>query len=205
MPRVTPTPWRVEGRYKIIQDNMNTNSIPRVIVESTISGECNMDLHPNGDELNARFIVRAVNSHYELLAVCKELLENLKETYSETDGTRWQFAIDAITKAEEKWSLYNTLFGMNPLSDVILATLGLTRGDTGRFRDCFVADGKIAVYTRNGGGNREEYQPVIDALAEHPCYLFDQDDDFDSTYATIYFSFPEQYAEILKEFDTGTF
>lgn len=99
--------------------------------------------------------------------------------------------------------LYNMVFGMNPLSDVILATLGLTRQDCGRFRDCFVANSEIAVYTRNGGGNREEYQPIIDKLAEHPCYLRDQDDDFDCTYATIYFSFPEEFAEDLKKIDSG--
>ena len=99
--------------------------------------------------------------------------------------------------------LYNMVFGMNPLSDVILATLGLTRADCGRFRDCFVTNGEIAVYTRNGGGNREEYQPVIDKLAEHPCYLRDQDDDFDNTYATIYFKFPDEFAEGLKKIDSG--
>ena len=46
------------------------------------------------------------------------------------------------------------LFGMNPLSSVILATLGLRTADVGRFRDCFICNGEIAVYTRNGGGNR---------------------------------------------------
>lgn len=45
-------------------------------------------------------------------------------------------------------SLYNMMFGSNPAADVILATLGLTKADTGRFRDCFIADGEIAVYTR---------------------------------------------------------
>jgi hypothetical protein len=99
--------------------------------------------------------------------------------------------------------LYNMVFGMNPLADVILATLGLKRSDVGRFRDCYVAEGQIAVYTRNGGGNREEYQDVIDALAQHPCYVRDADDEFDSTYATIYFRFPEEYAEGLSKIDIG--
>lgn len=99
--------------------------------------------------------------------------------------------------------LYNMIFGTNPLSDAVLATLGLTRGDCGRFRDCFVANGEIAVYTRNGGGNREQYQETIDELAKHPCYLRDEDDDFDRTYATIYFSFPKEYAEALKMVDSG--
>lgn len=85
----------------------------------------------------------------------------------------------------------------NPLSDVILATFGLTRDDTGRFRDCYIGNNEIAVYTRNGGGNRETYQDVIDQLAARGCYLRDEDDDFDSTYATIYFSFPPDFHDAL--------
>ena len=99
--------------------------------------------------------------------------------------------------------MYNMVFGTNPAAPAILATLGLTVHDVGRFRDCFVANGEIAVYTRNGGGNRETYQPVIDKLAQHPCYLRDVDDEFDSTYATIYFRFPDDYAEQLKAIDSG--
>lgn len=116
-------------------------------------------------------------------------------------------------------SMYGMIFGRNKDSDVILATLGLTKADVGRFRDCFVADGKIAVYTRNGGGNRECFEqdePGYDAatchctgciitkwLPVHPNYLDDQDDDFDSTYATVYFSFPGEYADALRALDSG--
>lgn len=99
--------------------------------------------------------------------------------------------------------LYNILFGTNPRADVILATLGLTRYDVGRFRDCFVADGVIAVYTRNGGGNRENYQDVLDKLSKHPCWIEDRDDDFDCTYCTIYFRFPDDYADSLRSIDAG--
>jgi len=52
-------------------------------------------------------------------------------------------------------SLYSLVFGENLAGEAILATLGLTTGDVGRYRDCFVTEGKIAVYTRNGGGNRD--------------------------------------------------
>jgi hypothetical protein len=100
-------------------------------------------------------------------------------------------------------SMYNLMFGRNPYAAVVLATLGLTPGDVGRFRDAFVANGEIAVYTRNGGGNREAYQEVIDKLAESPYYLRDEDDDFDCTYCTIYFSFPPDYAEGLAAMDAG--
>lgn len=100
-------------------------------------------------------------------------------------------------------SMYHLIFGVNPSAQAILATLQLTPADVGRFRDCFVADGEIVVYTRNGGGNRPDYQPVFDRLRAHPDYLRDADDDFDATYATIYFRLPDAYAEILRPLDIG--
>jgi len=108
-------------------------------------------------------------------------------------------------------SMYNLLFGQNPVSGIILATLGLTEGDCGRFRDAFISEGKIAVYTRLGGGNRECYcetekehaeggcyGPVIECLQAHSQYLYDKDDDFDSTYATFWFRFPDKYNDLLQ-------
>jgi len=85
-----------------------------------------------------------------------------------------------------------------------------------RFRDAWVEKGEdgpvIAIYTRQGGGNRECYcdsEPgrahvpgqchaaCNEALAAHPLYLRDADDDFDATYATFYFRAPEQWREVL--------
>ena len=88
-------------------------------------------------------------------------------------------------------SLYNMLFGTNPNSDQLLSLLGKSQGDFGRFRDVYVEDGFIVVHTRNGGGNREDYEDVFDEMAEHPWYSHDADDDFDCTYANIYFKVPE--------------
>jgi len=116
-------------------------------------------------------------------------------------------------------SMYNTLFGQNPLSEFILATLGLTKGDIGRFRDCFITEGEVAIYTRLGGGNRECYcdelcpeelakgnhccyQPYIEKLQAHSCYLKDENDDFDTTYATFYLSFPKEFRKILEALDS---
>lgn len=99
-------------------------------------------------------------------------------------------------------SMYNMLFGINPNSNFILSTLELNREMVGRFRDCFVINGEIAIYTRNGGGNRDDYAEVFEQLSNHPCYLRDEDDAFDSTYATIYFKFPEQFAEQLSKLNT---
>lgn len=89
-----------------------------------------------------------------------------------------------------------------------------------RYRDCWVEKSPggpvIAVYTRQGGGKRECYcesrnATVVaeqhvpgnccaacnEALAAHPLYLRDADDDFDSTYATFYFRVPADHQEIL--------
>jgi hypothetical protein len=96
--------------------------------------------------------------------------------------------------------LYNIVFGENPFADAILATLDLDRTAFRRFRDVFVTQGQIAVYTRCGGGNREAYMPDF---TSHPCYLRDVDDEFDNTYATIYFSFPEAHKEQLAAMDNG--
>ncbi len=93
--------------------------------------------------------------------------------------------------------LYNALFGVNPIADTLLFTLGYTRADCGRFRDCYIENDKIVIYTRNGGGNRDDYEDVFEAMSQHPCYLGDYDDDYDCTYAHIAFSFPEDYKNEL--------
>lgn len=77
------------------------------------------------------------------------------------------------------------------------AVLNLRRRDFGRFRDCWAEVGwdghlRIAVYTRNGGGNRPAYEEHTNRLKQHPEYLSDVDDRFDSTYATYYFRFPTE-------------
>lgn len=98
--------------------------------------------------------------------------------------------------------------------------LGMLGGPVvARFRDAWVekdGDGPvIAVYTRQGGGNRECFCPEADfegahvpgqcyaacneALAAHPLYLRDADDDFDATYATFYFRGPEEWRGVLAE------
>jgi len=112
-------------------------------------------------------------------------------------------------------SMYAAMFGENANSDEVLAVIGLTRDDFYRYRDCWVEDdGKVAVYTRGGGGNRECWRGASDGcddsadthaanctvtmqsrLREHPLYYRDVDDDFDCTYATFYFRAPS--ADVL--------
>ena len=107
-------------------------------------------------------------------------------------------------------SLYNILHGVDDLAPILLKILDLDQPDgkfdTGRFRDIYLnEDGtKIILLTRNGGGNRDDYQNIFDSLeADHPNYITDFDDDFDSTYAYIEFSIPDQFKEDLKALATG--
>lgn len=95
-------------------------------------------------------------------------------------------------------SFYNILFGSNNLSHVLLATIGLTVNDVPRFRDCYLMGDKIVIYTRTGGGNREEYDSENSDLVNNPYYHDDYDDDFDSTYAYFEFNFPDKFKNDLK-------
>jgi hypothetical protein len=102
-------------------------------------------------------------------------------------------------------SLYNMLFGTNPLAHLYLSMLGLTDGDTGRFRDCFLAkdpetgEEHIVIFTRNGGGNRDDYAGTTATLQSHPEYVRDFDDEFDCTYASYVFKVPTAFKSIVEK------
>ena len=83
--------------------------------------------------------------------------------------------------------------GVNPATFFILPMLGEKHPDNyPRFRDCFVDNNEIHVYTRVGGGNRNcEFGE--EELQQHPNYLRDFDDEYDSTYATYVFSIPDEF------------
>ena len=100
-------------------------------------------------------------------------------------------------------SLYNMLFGNNPSANEILSLLGKTQGDFGRYRNVYVEDDFIVVHTRCGGGNREDYEYVFEEMSDHPWYSHDQDDDFDCTYANIYFKVPENVQQELVNLNKG--
>ena len=113
--------------------------------------------------------------------------------------------------------MYSLVHGQNPIGPDLLLVLGLTTADVGRYRDAFVSNGQIAVYTRNGGGNRDHWDDDRDEgsscdctgciatyrLPAHPLYLRDEDDDFHCTYATFYFRVPDDWRERLSQFDIG--
>lgn len=125
-------------------------------------------------------------------------------------------------------SLYGALFGRNNQSDILLAMLDIDQPGgkwrSGRFRDIYLSgDGtRVLLYTRNGGGNRgcwgengwnntKDEQGVCQCpgcaigvhLPKHPNYIRDYDDDFDSTYATIEFTVPKEYADACVVMATG--
>lgn len=92
-------------------------------------------------------------------------------------------------------SLYNLIAGYNPLSGSLMAMLGFSTRDAGRFRDCYLQrseDGQleIHVYTRNGGGNRPDYVDASLKLMGHPAFLREYDDSYDTTYRSYVFTIP---------------
>lgn len=92
-------------------------------------------------------------------------------------------------------NMYNLLFGRNPQSELLLAVIGLKENDVERLRDVSASeDGKqIYVYTRTGGGNREDFPNT--EMRSLPCWLDSVDDDYDSTYCTDTFNVPEGFAQ----------
>jgi hypothetical protein len=96
-------------------------------------------------------------------------------------------------------SLYNALFGENPFSLVLLEALGVTQYAVPRYRDCYLnADGsEIIIHTRTGGGNREAHEEGNKFLTQVPGYKYDEDDSFDSTYASFHYAVPEEFKPLV--------
>ena len=107
-------------------------------------------------------------------------------------------------------SLYNMLHGVNPCCFWILPMLGRHPDQYPRFRDCFLEDeerpqhnGRIQVYTRAGGGNRDDYELEIIGLRSMETYVTDHDDSFDSTYATFVFEVPGRWQDDYEKIRAG--
>lgn len=95
-------------------------------------------------------------------------------------------------------SFYNMLFGMNHQTDFLLAVLGLRKNDVERLRNVFSSeDGKtIEIYTRTGGGNRDDYPNLL--MRKLPTWTGSVDDDYDSTYCTDTFEVPAEWVDDVK-------
>ena len=100
--------------------------------------------------------------------------------------------------------LYNLVHGENPFAAILLAVLGLRRGDVPRYRDCYWTGEHIAIHTRTGGGNRAGYEEGNQSLCALPTYVRDADDDFDNTYATFYFTVPEKLVWVIPHLQAQT-
>lgn len=105
-------------------------------------------------------------------------------------------------------SLYNMIHGTNPLAPVLLKMLDTHPNSIPRFRDCYFDGEHIVIYTRTGGGNRDFYDEPNDDNKEGPWnsdlramagFVRDEDDDFDCTYASFYFTVPEQFNYLLEK------
>lgn len=118
-------------------------------------------------------------------------------------------------------SLYNVLFGKNPLSTIVLEALGTSEDAVPRFRDAYY-DGeanRLVIHTRTGGGNRDFYDsedacrdsypeyfngdeppsgPWNSDLRSLPGFLYDRDDDFDCTYADWFYTVPAAFEPIFQ-------
>ena len=111
-------------------------------------------------------------------------------------------------------SLYNMINGINPATFFILPMIAERHPESyPRFRDCFVGElsnstetnefniplkelsksKTISLYTRTGGGNRDDYFAEINDVRSIPGFIKDYDDDFDSTYMTFLFAVPKEF------------
>lgn len=102
-------------------------------------------------------------------------------------------------------SMYNIMNkGSNENAHEILNMIGLTENDIPRYRDVSLWNNntEIRVIARVGGGNRQDYQEEINNLKQNEFYIKDIDDDFDSTYAYIFFEVPTEYIETVRNIQT---
>lgn len=89
-------------------------------------------------------------------------------------------------------SLYNMINGYNPACVLLMPMLGRREHEYPRFRDCFLVDGMIAIYTRVGGGNRNSGFGE-EKLYDDPNFVKTYDDEFDSTYGYYLFKVPDKW------------
>ena len=98
-------------------------------------------------------------------------------------------------------SMFNLAIGTSGYPPMLMGIPGLHPTMIGRYRDHWLernGDSEdsliLALYTRNGGGNREEYAEQLDEMHSLPSFISDADDEFDSTYCTLRFLFTREQA-----------
>lgn len=113
-----------------------------------------------------------------------------------------------IGDPQGRGGLYNLIFpGGFDRGAVILPLIGINYEAAAafRFRDTWIErhpDDRylVHVYTRIGGGNREDYVEAITVLRGIDGFVRDADDTYDSTYASFWFQLPDVFIEMVKEF-----
>jgi len=95
-------------------------------------------------------------------------------------------------------SMFDLVIGNTGQPMEIMALVGLTPDMVGRYRDHWIEKGPdsetlvVAVYTRNGGGNRPEFEDQLSQMHALPTFISDDDDEFDATYCTLRFTLTKQ-------------
>lgn len=97
-------------------------------------------------------------------------------------------------------SLYSVVIAINPIAGDLLASICLEPASVPRPRDVWINREltEVTVFTRTGGGNREEYAAENAALRAHPGYLRDYDWATDPTYAEWVFVVPGAEREAMR-------
>jgi hypothetical protein len=98
----TPLPWIVANGPQVWRNGHNTVESPRICTAQNAAKPVNQ-LPPEELQANAEFIVRACNSHYELLACVKRLAEFIENGEQPNNGffecrEAWRKAIANATK-----------------------------------------------------------------------------------------------------------
>ena len=99
------------------------------------------------------------------------------------------------------------MIAMNPAAHVLLRAISLDPASVPRPRDVWVNRDltEVTVFTRTGGGNRDDYRAENAALRAHPGYLRDHDWTIDATYAEWVFVLALSEAALFRaDFDTLT-
>ena len=107
-------------------------------------------------------------------------------------------------------SLYNLMNGVNQSTFYILPMLEKHPDGYPRFRDCFLWDAEnpeyddhIIIYTRTGGGNRDDYEVENEAMRQMEGFVTDYDDSFDCTYASWVFKVPDKWKPDFDKIKEG--
>ena len=110
-------------------------------------------------------------------------------------------------------SLYNMINGRNISLEILARPLLHIRADKfPRYRDIYIENGELHVYTRMGGGNSECWEkkaddckcPACTAKSIEVLYCNKRfDDDFDETYCTFVIKIPDDFKVDFEKLKAG--